>query len=60
MSNNFELALRKAVGIELVVANGDPEEPLPSTPIALNDFESLKAIVMHRIKQSAPRKPWQQ
>ncbi|WPU08082.1 hypothetical protein [Pseudarthrobacter oxydans] len=32
MTDNLETALRRAVGLELTDANGDPEEPLPGTP----------------------------
>ena len=53
MTNNLEVALRRALGMELTDANGDAEAPLPSTPIALNDFDSLKSIVMHEMKNGA-------
>jgi hypothetical protein len=53
MTDNLEVALRRAVGLELTDANGDAEDPLPATPIALNDDESLRAIVLHGIKNGA-------
>lgn len=53
MSENLEQALRRALGVELTNANGDPEEQLPSTPIALNDDNGLRAIIMREFRDHA-------
>lgn len=52
MSDNLETALRRAVGLEPTPATKAPQA---GEPIALNDFDSLKAMVMNGIKQSAAR-----
>lgn len=51
MSDNLEAALRAAVGLE--PAAGTAKAPQAGEPVALNDFDSLKAMVMNGIKQSA-------
>ncbi|MEE2529150.1 hypothetical protein V1639_08920 [Pseudarthrobacter sp. J75] len=50
MSDNLEQALRRAVGLDL---EQETEPPQPGQPVALNDFDSLKSIIMHEMKNGA-------
>lgn len=50
MSDNLEAALRAAVGL---TPDAGTKTQQAAAPVALNDFDSLKSIVMNGIKQSA-------
>lgn len=50
MSDNLEQALRRAVGLE---SEEVTELPEPGQPVALNDFDSLKSIIMHEMQNGA-------